>query len=64
MIKHLKTNFLVCLVLLFVFIFSIQIVSAAPNLNYAPMEKIPGMITTPEYDKDADFVTFVSNLYK
>ncbi|PIP26414.1 MAG: hypothetical protein CO140_02200 [Candidatus Moranbacteria bacterium CG_4_9_14_3_um_filter_40_7] len=62
MTKNFKVKFLVFLVLLSVFIFPLLIVSAAettgPNLDYEPMEPIPGYGTT------NDFATFVSNLYK
>jgi hypothetical protein len=62
MTKQFQIKFLVFLVLLFVFIFPFLIVSAAtttgPNLEYAPMETLPGFVKT------ADFPTFISNLYK
>jgi hypothetical protein len=58
MTKQFKTRLLICLVLIFIFIFPLLIVSAAPNLNYAPMETLPG------FAKTADFATFISNLYK
>lgn len=56
--KRFKNKFLIFLVLLFIFIFPLLIVSAAPNLEYAPMETLPG------FEKTADFVTFISNVYK
>jgi len=58
MTNRLKTKFFIFLVLLFVFIFPFLIVSAAPNLEYAPMETLPG------FAKTADFAVFISNLYK
>lgn len=57
MTKQFTIKFLVFLVLIFIFIFPLLIVSAA-NLNYTPMEAIPG------FGKTADFATFISNLYK
>jgi hypothetical protein len=56
--KKFKTKFLVILTLLFIFIFPFLIVSAAPNLDYTPMEALPG------FGKTADFSVFISNLYK
>jgi hypothetical protein len=64
MTKKFRAKLFACLILLFIFIFPFLIVSAAPNLNYTPMEKIPGMTTTTEYDTNADFATFISNVYK
>lgn len=62
MIKHLKIKFFFLLALLFIFVFPLLIVSAAPDLEYTPMEPIPGFEASSV--KGETFVTFISNLYK
>src|SRR3989339_1377455 len=57
MTSRLKTKFFIFLTLLLIFIFPWLIVSAA-NLDYTPMETLPG------FEKTADFTVFISNLYK